>query len=543
MNTPARHICLWSQNQNQGLRMQRRKVISLLILGAALGALSGCFNAKASPKLSTRFNLLNTRMAPASPHPGIPKDHPHRRQQRGKVRTISTISTPPDYKTDQKTDSTTFLDALLPPSIFTYETTGQRIKIGEDQQLPHPYPSKRDPYIPFGAENEKLPKFVTALHKGNLHNTPSEEVCLRRGQGGEELAIPQARRYVSRDWLHILREMPRSQTLSRIRGIVLVQTIWALVLAMINRFIVQIPQLGSPALVTPALGLLLVFRTNAAYNRFWEGCRLWEKLTDRSRNLIRYASLYHNAAGTKKVQRIGRLLSALALVLKQHLTHPREEETKFVEERLLDPEDVELLGRVQNRPLFLTNLLAAEVHAIPDVANSNSGSGFSSRERLSMIRIIDEITDVIGACERIVQTPVPLNYARHTSRFLTFWCLTLPLALVGDMGMAVVPVTALVVWAMYGIQEIGLMIEEPFRRSLSLHVFCNTIYHDVQETLAHHLSFNQKVKQASEVPVSKLILERRCSSSIASKQENVPLPPGITKEMWGKLVALGDEVK
>lgn len=90
-----------------------------------------------------------------------------------------------------------------------------------------------------------------------------------------------------------------------------------------------------------------------------------------------------------------------------------------------------------------------------------------------------------GACERVVQTPVPLNYARHTSRFLTFWCLSIPLAQVAEIGISVIPVTALVVWAMYGIQEIGLMIEEPFHRSLSLHVFCNIIHHDIQETLDH----------------------------------------------------------
>ena len=54
---------------------------------------------------------------------------------------------------------------------------------------------------------------------------------------------------------------------------------------------------------------------------------------------------------------------------------------------------------------------------------------------------------------------MPLNYARHTSRFLTLWCLTLPISLVETMGLLVVPVTAFVTWCLFGIQEIGLFIE------------------------------------------------------------------------------------
>ena len=60
------------------------------------------------------------------------------------------------------------------------------------------------------------------------------------------------------------------------------------------------------------------------------------------------------------------------------------------------------------------------------------------------------------------------------------WCLTVPLALVGEMGFGIVPVMSLMAWGLFGIQEIGLMIEEPFRRTLRLDIFTRTIYADVQ---------------------------------------------------------------
>ena len=84
---------------------------------------------------------------------------------------------------------------------------------------------------------------------------------------------------------------------------------------------------------------------------------------------------------------------------------------------------------------------------------------FTSRERLFAISAVNQLSSYVGACERLLQTPVPLNYARHTSRFLTLWCLTLPISLVDTMGLLVVPVTAFVTWSLFGIQEIGLFIE------------------------------------------------------------------------------------
>eukprot|EP00471_Norrisiella_sphaerica_P012570 CAMPEP_0184495254 /NCGR_PEP_ID=MMETSP0113_2-20130426/30792_1 /TAXON_ID=91329 /ORGANISM="Norrisiella sphaerica, Strain BC52" /LENGTH=496 /DNA_ID=CAMNT_0026881365 /DNA_START=464 /DNA_END=1954 /DNA_ORIENTATION=+ len=325
---------------------------------------------------------------------------------------------------------------------------------------------------------------------------PHDETAIRKRKG-EILPIPQAKRYVSRDWLHILGQLPRSVTLKRIRAIVVWNSLWALAIALLNHFVFPFPHVASghgPTLVTPALGLLLVFRTNAAYNRFWEGRIVWEKITDSSRSLARMAVLHCNSAGPEAVDRIARLLAAFAIVLKQHLTEFRFSESQFVEQSLLDKQNRIMLGRAQNRPLAILHMLGRECHAIPDTKD------FASRERLTMLRCVDQLTESMGAAERIVQTPVPLNYARHTSRFLTFWCLTLPIAIVGELGFTSVPVMALVTWALFGIQEIGLMIEEPFRRSLSLNVFCNTIYTDVMETVQSLSPLANNTKPAPRLP-------------------------------------------
>jgi len=104
---------------------------------------------------------------------------------------------------------------------------------------------------------------------------------------------------------------------------------------------------------------------------------------------------------------------------------------------------------------------------------------FSSRERLELIRMCDRLSKSIGECERIVQTPVPLNYARHTIRFLTMWCLTLPFAVCGELGLATGPVIGVLTWALFGIYEIGVQIEDPFQRTLKLSVICDQIKGEV----------------------------------------------------------------
>lgn len=75
---------------------------------------------------------------------------------------------------------------------------------------------------------------------------------------------------------------------------------------------------------------------------------------------------------------------------------------------------------------------------------------------------IQKLVDTITRCETIVRTPVPWSYSRHTSRFLTLWSGTLPLALVPIFGWLTLPVTTIICWCLLGIEEIGHLIEQPF---------------------------------------------------------------------------------
>merc|ERR1719183_954819 len=80
----------------------------------------------------------------------------------------------------------------------------------------------------------------------------------------------------------------------------------------------------------------------------------------------------------------------------------------------------------------------------------------------------------VGACERILSTPIPVGYTIHTARFLFLWLLLLPLALEQQLGLGTVFGEVVLGFGLLGIEDIGIMLEEPFC-VLPLEAMCNKI--------------------------------------------------------------------
>eukprot|EP00970_Alexandrium_tamarense_P020452 scaffold15251_cov214-Alexandrium_tamarense.AAC.3 len=276
------------------------------------------------------------------------------------------------------------------------------------------------------------------------------------------------------------------------------------------------------SMMVSAMSLLLVFRTNSAYQRFAEGRKIWEDIVDVARDFSRMLKLYEFAIGTSKTRRITQLLASFPYLLRHRIrpsllqmrrvndpnvvrdpenslllypdaslrdTDPEiaamaydEEETGssrrktrelcWVDKRtlpwkLLPGTALELCARAQNRPLWVCDRMAKELAVVDDLTPK-----FTNRERMALIEYTAKLSRSIGACERIHQTLVPLNYARHALRSLTVWLWTLPFALVKDLGLLTGPVVAVVSWVLFGVYEIGTRIEDPFQGTLRLSEFC-----------------------------------------------------------------------
>jgi predicted membrane chloride channel (bestrophin family) len=237
--------------------------------------------------------------------------------------------------------------------------------------------------------------------------------------------------------------------------------------------------MANASLVSPMIGLLLVFRTNFSYARFAEGRLLWGSAVRHCRDAARLVTTYLPPSEPRTAL-LGHL-QAWAWLLKAHLrggrsrnnpndpTAYKDDPSRDVRACLPPAHSDPLLGAV-NKPyvclLTLTALLRHLRGGLPDYAT----------RRLDEIFV--EMGAVTGGCERLLSTPMPLSYTRLTGRILVVWLAALPLALWPLMGWATPPAMFVLAYIVLGIDEIGVEIEEPFC-ILPLQALCEAIRRDV----------------------------------------------------------------
>ncbi len=215
------------------------------------------------------------------------------------------------------------------------------------------------------------------------------------------------------------------------------------------------------------VGFLIVLRTNTAYERFWEGRKLWGGIVNSSRNLLREASAFAGPADD-----LDDLVVAYVLALKQLLRR----ETDFSEIRPWVSEEVYARATAsENPPLVLSYYLAAWIEHRRAEGRLDAILAVHLDER------VRELVDHQGACERIFKTPIPFTYAVHIKQFLVLYLLTLPFVLVGKMGWLAIPMTMVISFGLSGVEEAGVEIEDPFGydpNDLPLEGICSTIERD-----------------------------------------------------------------
>jgi putative membrane protein len=198
-----------------------------------------------------------------------------------------------------------------------------------------------------------------------------------------------------------------------------------------------------------ALGLLLVFRTNASFDRWWEGRKLLGAMVNRTRDLARQFAVY----APDDAPEVARLLEAFFAVAMQSLR---------------DDTDLTKLGdaltKEERASLEPYRTRAAIVLAwITRRADALSRAGKLSEARLYAIDTnLTALVDAYSGCERIVRTPIPFAYAQHIKIFVTLFCFTLPFAIVDVMKAWTPLASAILAYALIGIDEIGVEIEDPF---------------------------------------------------------------------------------
>lgn len=217
------------------------------------------------------------------------------------------------------------------------------------------------------------------------------------------------------------------------------------------------------------LSLLLVFRTNTAYDRWWEGRKLLGSLTNVSRNLA--MKIKALKLDNEDVRFFEYGIPKYAFALKEHL---------------------------REKLYFGKNSLLIEVEEGKHIPNQIAGSlisrfygllekGLISQEQFIVLSSdFNQFTDICGACERIKNTPIPFSYSAFIKKFIFIYVVTLPFGWVFSLGYFVVPIVPFILYVLASLELIAEEIENPFgydANDLPVDQICTNIEKHVGEIL------------------------------------------------------------
>jgi len=212
-----------------------------------------------------------------------------------------------------------------------------------------------------------------------------------------------------------------------------------------NDYIHNIPIMHG--MVGFVISLLLVFRTNTAYDRWWEGRKLWGGLVNNSRNLAIKLSAMLKDENDRKFFR--KFIPTYALILHRHL---HDSETS---KQLFDDVDLEI-DHHKHKPNQVKRMM---FHKINDLYDSKKITG---EQLIILNEELQSFTDICGACERIKNTPIPYSYSAFIKKFIFFYTMTLPFGYSISLGYFVAPVVVFIFYVLASLELIAEEIEDPF---------------------------------------------------------------------------------
>lgn len=268
------------------------------------------------------------------------------------------------------------------------------------------------------------------------------------------------------------------------------------------------------------LGLMLVFRTNTAYERFWEGRKLWGGLVNTVRNLARHiwvSVLEQDELDRQEKRSILYLLVAFAVATKLHL---RQEPVNVELQPLLSSPRYNQLKTMNNPPLEIAFWIQDYLQ------RQHQRQSLSAYQLATIQDLLNSLVDYLGGCERILKTPIPLAYAIHLKQLLLIYCLTLPFQYVSQLGWWTAAMVALMSFTLFGIEAIGIEIENPFGRDsndLPLDQICETMQRNLEDLMTLEPEAAQGFSRLTPDPVTPdpaVINRSRLDQTPLSEQAN-----------------------
>lgn len=256
-------------------------------------------------------------------------------------------------------------------------------------------------------------------------------------------------KYNPKSWLTFIFSFHKSDTVRILwKELIYIAILTAIITALELHFYPTSSVLKNLTSVYSLLGfvisLLLVFRTNTAYDRWWEGRKLWGSVVNDSRNLSSLLSSFD--LNTSERTYYTDLIIAFSKSMKEHLRR----------NKLELPFPLDESGSAENQPLWIAHELRKSLHEL------RATNRIDSIEWQQLSRHLDQLIDSLGACERILNTPIPFSYSLFFKKFIFIYVVTMPLAFVELFEYWSVLISTFVFYALVSMEILAEEIEDPF---------------------------------------------------------------------------------
>lgn len=225
------------------------------------------------------------------------------------------------------------------------------------------------------------------------------------------------------------------------------------------------------------LGIFLVFRCNTAYDRWWEGRKLWGEMVNNTRYLaMKIAAYLPKKSVEKDWVFFSLMIPNFAYATKEHL----RKGTKMTELTFETAAQKEHITQCEHKPNGINLLMCKRLNKLYE------GKYLTGDHLIILDKELKKFMDILGACERIKHTPIPFSFSMYVKKFIFIYSLIFPFAFVLNFNYLSAFLTGFLFYVLAGIDIISAEIEDPFgldSNDLPLDGLCGSIKRNVQEIL------------------------------------------------------------
>lgn len=254
--------------------------------------------------------------------------------------------------------------------------------------------------------------------------------------------------------------------------------------------------LSVPMVMGTVISLLLGFRSNQAYDRWWEARTIWGAIVNDSRTLARQILAFtDNENQTKEseqfAERFTRRQVGWCYSLNRSLRN--KDAMKGLERHLLKSE-LSHLTRYSNIPTAILEIQGREL------SYALQQGWINQYQHVELDRTLTRLCDSMGKCERIKNTVFPATYSLYIHFAMNFFILLLPFALIEYFGFVVIPMVIGISASFMLIEKMAIHLQDPFENQPTdtpMNAICKTIERDLQQMLNDYRIMEEQEEKAT----------------------------------------------